>query len=366
MDDPSSQKPRIESIDTGCRILNTVEYKGRALYSRYNPAKAIENGIAQKTFLSGTLVVICSPVLWYGFEKLSEKLPENCTIMALEEDKALFELARHSLPEGVAFFLLSETKKIDEYVRALCKTGTVKRLARLDFSGGVYFAKDKYDYTIDALNNIITTFWKNRVTLIKFSRIYSKNFLRNLPQLEKHPMLDDVSKSVERPILVLAAGESLDALLSDDGRRKKLVNAFYIIAVDAALKPLLERGIEPDACVSMESQSVIKEAFIGAKSLHTTFFLDLCSCPGIRSCIGTNIVYFASRYEDSAFFDRLLQENIIPSYVPPLGSVGLAAVYIALTLRESEEVCILVGGGILVFPRDAHMRKALCRRLPAL
>ena len=291
-------------------------------------------------FLSGTLVIVCSPLLWYGIEKLKSLLPENCEIIALENDENLFELAMQNNSAKIPLFKLSEGEKLDSLVRSICRTGSIKRALKIDFSAGVSFSKEKFDFTVNAISEIIVTFWKNRITLVKFGRLFSKNFLRNIARLENSKTLEVVANTVSKPLLVLGAGEGLDSVPYSTFNP----NDFFIIAVDAALSPLLSRNIMPDAVVTMESQLAIEKAFLDAKNKNTLLFADLCARPESTKILGGNIIWFATKYADGTFFDNLKNEKIIKNFIEPMGSVGLAATYIALKLRSTSSIPVFVAG----------------------
>lgn len=347
-----NEKPRLVSTGQGFSFLNTVEYKGRLLYSKYNPSRAVESVIEKTDILPGTLVVLYSPLLWYGLEKLVSKLPEECSIIAIEADPELEILAREKLKESVhadkvSLFNLKNASVIEREIKALLSTGTIKRSIRIDFSAGVQFSKELYDYTALAIQDIVGTFWKNRITLAKFGRLFSKNLVSNLKKLSASYLIEDVEKTVERPLLVLGAGEGLDTIdWSKTDRR-----AFFILAVDAALAPLLSRGIVPDAVVGMESQVAIQKAYTGTEGMlrnsNILFFADLSSRHEIVDQMeqaNARTIFFASRYADGRFFDGLAEQGLLKNYILPMGSVGLAAFYIALRLRKSESVEIYAAG----------------------
>ena len=340
MNESVQEKPRLVSAGQGFSVLKTVEYKGRFLYSKYNPAKAIETYIDKMQVLSGTLIIACSPLLWYGIEKLKSLLPENCEIIALENDENLFELAMQNDSAGIPLFKLNEGEKIDSYVRSICKGGSIKRALKIDFSAGVNFSKEKFDFTVNAISEIIATFWKNRITLVKFGRLFSKNFLRNIARIEYTKTLEDVAKTVSKPLLVLGAGEGLDTLSYSSFSP----NDFFIITVDAALSPLLARNITPDAVVTMESQIAIEKTFLGAKNKNILLFADLCARPEATKILGGNIIWFATKYADGIFFDNLKKESVIRNFIEPMGSVGLAATYIALKIRSSSSIPVFIAG----------------------
>ena len=327
----------------GSRSLKTVEYKGRFLYSKYDPAKATESAIERLTILPGTLVLVCSPVLWYGYDKLESSMPADCQVLALEDDENLCELARQSAPQGVALFRLDQRNQIDSLVRRLCSTGKIKRALRVDFSAGVGFAKARYDFTVSAIAELIATFWKNRITLARFGRLFSRNFIRNTAELGSSCLIEDVARSVSKPIVVCGAGESLDSV--DFGTLKR--EEYFIIAVDAAFPALASRGVLPDAAVALESQVAIEKSYIGLaseiKERDITLIADLCSRNEVAALFPRK-VWVATRYSDAQFLDRLRQCGIVHHFAEPVGSVGLLAVGAALVLRSSSDVPVFVCG----------------------
>ena len=348
----------------GSRSLKTVEYKGRFLYSKYDPAKVTESAIEHLTILPGTLVLVCSPVLWHGYSKLESSMPADCQVLALEDDENLYELARQGAPQGVALLRLDQRNQIDSFVRKLCSTGRIKRSLRVDFSAGVSLAKSRYDFTAGAIAELIATFWKNRITLARFGRLFSRNFLKNTAHLGSSYLIEDVARCVSKPVLVCGAGESLDSvdfvsLVRDE---------FFIIAVDAAFPALSSRGVFPDAICALESQVAIEKSYIGLaheiKEHDITLIADLCSRNEVAALFHRK-VWVATRYADARFLDRLHQCGIVEHFAEPMGSVGLLAVAAALVLRSTPDVPVFVCGMDFAFSvgrthakgSEAHRRR---------
>ncbi|MBP5359644.1 MAG: DUF115 domain-containing protein [Treponema sp.] len=346
------EQPRILETGTGLSYSKTVEYKGRFLYSRYNPAKSILSLIERTELLPGTLVIIKSPCLFYGLTELSRKLPENCPIMALEADAGLFSIARTSLCDmgdeiPVQLFSADDLNEIDAYLRNLANSGDIKRILPLDFSGGAQFHADLYNRICLAAQEIISSFWKNRITIVKMGRLFSKNIFCNVQRLSTSLTLRDVSHTVSKPIIVCGAGESLDSTFSKmDGDLFNAVKSgkFFILAVDAALTSLLDRHIPVDAVVAMESQSAIQNAYIGSKDSRIPVFADLCSRPQIPAILNGPLIFYATRFASARYLDDLKEKGVIDSFIPPLGSVGLSATLVALYLRKSDSTRVYITG----------------------
>ncbi len=344
--------PRILDTGAGLSYSKTVEYKTRLLYSKYNPAKSILSLIERSEFLPGTLIILKSPCLFYGLAELIQKLPEHCPIIAVEYEAELFSLAKTSLSEinleeSIQLFSSNDLNSLDSYLRKTADSGDIKRVMPLDFSGGVQFNPEFYNTVCFAAQEIISSFWKNRITIVKMGRLFSKNIFCNLQSTSPSLTLGYVSRTVSKPIIVCGAGESLDSTFSDENKefiRNVKAGKFFILAVDAALSSLMDRGIPVDAVVVMESQSAIQNAFIGTKDSRIPLFADLCSRPQLPSILNGPVIHYATRYASARYLDDLKANSIIDSFIPPLGSVGLTATLIALYLRKNTSVRVYVTG----------------------
>lgn len=220
------EKPCTVTTARGFSVL----YKNRLLYSKYNPEKPIQTTIQSLHILPGTLLLCCSPCLWYGLADLMQKLPADCLIAACEADSALYEFEKNHLtnlkktlvlpdkrflflsPEQFAQFpfLLENPQQSDFLKIPLLRT--FKRIMRIDFSAGVQFNTALYNKVFTQCQSVISQFWKNRLTLVRFGRLYSRNLFQNLARLEKENSfpLETVFQSITKPIIVCGTGGSLE------------------------------------------------------------------------------------------------------------------------------------------------------------
>ncbi len=299
--------------------------------------------------LPGTIFLCVSPLLCYGVQELAERLPTDCLLIGVEADPALHELAAErakALPcaQNGTFVLErpEALRAVPEKISRLNK-GQYRRVIRLDMSGGAAFLAEFYDSLFEATRNAVSQFWKNRVTLVKFGRRYAKNILQNLSLVDKAKPLPRVQK----PILVLGAGES--ALQTILAIKREPTNAharerFYIIAVDAVLQTLRSLSLRPNAVICEESQDIIARAFTGCRAWYDTLFVSASACPQVARLCPQKNVFYTSLYEQTGFLLQLTESGILPNPIPPLGSVGLSAVKIALSIRADERIPVLVSG----------------------
>ncbi len=316
----------------------SVLYRNHYLYSKYNPSQSIKKIIEQTQFKPNTLILIFSPVLFYGFSELLKKISDNSFILAIETDITLFKFSQKYYEEknikDKSLFLNIKTNfefsKLFES-NSLPPLGLFRHVITLDFSSGVQFNRIQYDSFKQLADNFVSTFWKNRITLTKMGRLYAKNIFTNLKYISSSENL--IPKSVNRPIIVLGAGLSVEKVLPV---LSKEADRFFIIAVDAVTKTLLKSGIIPDKIVMVESQLANEKSFIGVAGSKLSVITDLTSRPNLGNLTQGKKSFFLSEYTKCNFIERLKNTGFISLFIPPLGSVGLVAIEIALFLRTQN------------------------------
>lgn len=355
--DISNNKPCLVETSQGF----SVSYNNKFLYSKYNPAKAIQNYIQNLEILPGSIFLCFSPVLNYGIKDLLEKLKENCLIITVELEKNLKEFSKETicnhpelnvesdsiieLTEDEIFNLpviLHKKKYITNQNKIFPSAGTFRRIIPLEMSSGTQFCKDIYNQLSQACTNSIMSFWANRITLTKFGRRYSKNYFTNLKILSKTCPISSFISKINKPIIVFGAGESF---LDGINFIKNYPNQYYILCVDTALQPLIKHGLIPDGVFIEEAQFVISKAFIGSLKYNFQIFSGLSALPEINQKIDfSRLSYFTTLYTDSDFLNKKENESFLPQKNNPFGSVGLTAVYYALQFRKDTKIPVYFCG----------------------
>ena len=359
------EKPCLVSTERGF----SLSYQGRFLCSKYAPDRAILGTIQNLTILPGTLIIASSPALWLGLNALLEKLPEKCFILGLEFDKELHEFAdselkkiienidsadKESFLSKVALLPYSDndyivnilsgedfpSKKADFSI--LPHISTFRRALSLEMSAGSQFNKEKYLASASLAENTIASFWKNRITLTKLGRLYSRNLFKNLGNLPDTIDVRKLFRTVSQPIFLFGAGESIEETLENIPLSQ--LEKCFIIAVDAAAPTLKAHGLRIDALVAVEGQLAIEKAYIGSCANKALFIADITSRPQVTRHTQKAVTFFASKYTDASFFKNLSNKKFFPPTVPPLGSVGLTALHIASLLRRDHNIPIFVSG----------------------
>ena len=172
-----------------------------------------------------------------------------------------------------------------------------------------------------------------------FGRLWVRNFLKNLHS--RHTGRDIAGYRIHGPVVVVGAGCSLE---EEIGSLQVLQERCVIITVDSALPVLCAQGIVPDIVVVTEAQSRNIGDFIGCLARpqggwrgrggrEVLVVADMCSHPSItRVTAAGGLAMYSSQFGDVGLLGYCSENNLLPMQIPPLGSVGVAALHIALKL----------------------------------
>ena len=360
------EKPCLVSTERGF----SVSYNGRFLYSKYAPERAVLGAVQNLTILPSTLIIAFSPVLWHGLFALLEKLPENCFVLGVEFDEQLHEFAKNELEKRL--FPQMQNAELSKFLNRVAllpfedndyivnilsgenfpsknaqaeiipHISTFRRAIPIEMSAGTQFNTEKYRDFASLAENTIASFWKNRITLTRLGRLYSRNLFKNLAHLPSALDFKALAHTIDRPIFVFGAGESMEETIQTIPASE--LEKCFILAVDAASPALKAHGLRIDAIVAVEGQLAIEKAYIGGSAQNAILIADITSRPQVTRHTQKAVAFVASKYTDAIFFKTLSQKSFFSPVIPALGSVGLSAVSIATLLRKDVNVPIFLTG----------------------
>jgi len=326
---------------------------GKTLLSAVDPSGRAERAAKSIPVKERTLYFCPSPLYGYGLScflsRLETEAPDSA-VLCIEADPELFDLASQNIDSSTAsnklFHLTNICGSEDVYslVRGKWGARAFRRVEILRLTGGWQLFPELYDSICDSLRREIAADWSNALTLAKMGRLYIRNALRNLPLVLKYPSVQELSFDCA-PILVLGAGPSLDETL--DALTAKYADiiaspekrSFKIICVDTCLGALKERNIVPDLAVILESQHWNINDFLTCRGWKVNAVIDLSSLPAsVNILSGENFIFFTP-WTQLKIFERLKSTGLLPSVVPPLGSVGLTAVELSRRLTTGKIIC---------------------------
>ncbi len=351
--------PRLSEAGRGWNVT----YRGRSLYAHSDPEGSAQKRVRPLSIQPGTLILIPSPLLFHGISELLRILPADCHVLAVEADQALMALTIEHAPDALLAdprITLIRTDRPEGAAAVLETLGTwrFRRCTLVPLNGGFSLYPDRYRSIHTALEECISTYWQNRMTLIFMGRLLVRNLFENLPLVPDSRMLSELR--VDRPIVVAGAGESLEHGIR---RFRDVRDRICLVAADTALPVLLEAGIEPDLIVMLEAQAANLQDFIGSEGIRSALVCDIASYPGIVRRFPGRRYFFSSRFGSIRLLDRLADAALLPDPIPPLGSVGVAALQIALSAGDASGLPIFLTGLDFAYtPGKPHAKGAPSHR----
>jgi len=315
-------------VDTGRGL--SIRYGGKWLYSSRDPLAAPVAAARSADVMPDTLYVVPSPCLCYGVRELAERLPDSSAVLLIEADEGLAAIARRSLDEtGADGAVASPTDCVDAY-KALERGVTPRRFRRavtVRLSAGRALHEEAYRRSLAAIDADISIRFRNRLSLVRMGRLWTKNVISNLGSMDWESVGPLSSRG--RPVVACGAGPSLDSAIPALRRLGKRV---FTLACDTAAGALAKAGVVPDAVVCLEGQVYNLEDFLPLDGAPSRLVVDLTSHPSSYRAASGPLTLTLSEYTESAFLGRLKAAGLPITAVPPLGSVGVLAIRVAREL----------------------------------
>jgi hypothetical protein len=133
-------------------------------------------------------------------------------------------------------------------------------------------AREFHEASVRALSvagRIVSGVRENAAARRRFAGPYLRNVLTNLPAIVSEGDVDSLAGLASGvPIVVVAAGPSLDANLAD---LRRLAGESVLICVNTALRSLLTAGLEPHLVVGVDAGPANVRHFDGLPSCERTF-----------------------------------------------------------------------------------------------
>ena len=321
-------EPRL--VDTGRGF--TVTYRGKSLYSPADPrAAAVRRAESLAAALEPrTLLFVPSLGLGYGLPELLDMLPESCHILCIEVDERLFKLAVTQGPplprsSGLTIIRADRPEQAAAVVHRL-GPWRFRRVVTVHLCAGYQWRRRTYLQLQQTIETEIRLYWQNKLTLMAMSRLWLGNLVTNLRHVPAQGDILDLATG--RPLLVCGAGPSLEGSFPWIRRVRERV---VLVAVDTALPVLAAAGLPPDWVFTLDAQLYTLADFLPYREPRMKILRDLTSNPRCLRLF-PELYFFSTRFHPLRLFDRLEAASILPTPLPPRGSVGVSAVEAALAL----------------------------------
>jgi hypothetical protein len=338
--------------------------EGPVLYSGEKPlqhprqprSRAVETA-RRARIENQTLVFVPSPLFGYGLEALLEKLPPESRILCVEHDEQLMAASAGRFPPRLAgdprlaYIRAANFRQVCAFTEERFGLHLFRRVATVTLTRGYSLFPDFYRGLAAALLDMIQSYWRNRMTSLRLGRLWMGNLFTNIALLPACRPVTQVSFA--RPVVVAGAGESLERHLDFLCAHR---DDFALVCVDTALNVLRKAGLSPDLIIIAEAQFANIYDFAGLDDWSIPVAADLSSYPGIlRRFTGPRYV-FLSRFADLAWFSGAQAKGVLPPFIPPLGSVGVMALYLACRAAAEEFPVFLAGMDLRYEAGKPHAR----------
>lgn len=296
------------------------------LYSRYAPKRTAERAALAVELTEDTLYVLESPCFMYGVDRILERLPPGSAVIGVELVPELLGLALESASEfaGDPRYALASSGDPSTVAAQARALGAFRRVAAINLNQGNALAQEGYARILAALNEDISIFWRNRVSLMRMGRLWTRNLFSNLGALDWSRASAPARRS--GPVVVCGAGPSLDLALPF---LRSLDAGVHVMACDTASGALARAGVRVDSVVCLEAQIYNVADFLPLGDRRVDAYVDLSTHPSSFRALGGPLTVLSSRWADCALLDRLSAAGLPLTTVPPLGSVGVLALHLA-------------------------------------
>ncbi|MCX7788310.1 MAG: DUF115 domain-containing protein [Spirochaetes bacterium] len=351
--------PRLEPRPGGTNIF----YKGKFLYHEQSPEEHTRTRAISVSLPEKAIILVPSPLVGYGMKELLQRLPSSSHLVCIEKDQFLMEITlRYMVPQiqqdpRVSFIRTDSIPALIEYLGKKIDWKRFRKILLVPLNRGYILYRSFYDEVEKQLFLYLERILRNRLTTIRLGNRWMSNLFQNLVYLPNATPVTELR--IQKAPLVLGAGESLEDRFE---WIKKVRDAVYLISVDTALPFLSSVGIRPDLVVSVDAQAINLQDFLALPFQGIPLVADLTVFPGILRIWKGPIYLFLSQFEPLRWFEDPQNAAVLPPMLPPLGSVGNIALYIACTCSFPSLPVLCLGMDFHYVPGKPHARGTYTHR----
>lgn len=337
--------------------LPLLTWRGRKVRSPDDGPESSARKVPEAPLRPGSLFFVPSPLEGWGLDVLLDRLPDDGAVVVYDHDPDLEQLCRERWDDFMGsrirdprlFRLETDTEAAVQQLFSRLPLPRLRRCLFLSLNGAWLPHSQRYREIFARLDQGLARWWSNRVTEIHLGPLWVRNFFDNLnsPRFPGSPWPD----WGDDPILVCGAGISLEVALPTIEPQRQ---SWRILAADTALPVLKALGIRPDGAVCVESQHANLRDFAGWLGADVPLFADLTSLAATSRIFGPQPHWFISEFSSIQLWNRWPWDRV--PRLPPLGSVGVVAAWIAWKLTRGPVV--LAGLDFSFPPGKTHAREA--------
>lgn len=292
----------------------TAIYKGLYLHSKHNPKREASKQAAQ--IKKADLIVLGGFGLGYQCEEVIRSYPKTAVVVIEPDREIFFEALKYrDLSDLIRNCNINFAVGEDfSYIKNFFIPGKVKSISLLTLTARVNSNSDYFINLKECIDTYLERIKVNRNTLFKFGKLWVKNQCKNIPYMGYKNDLNKVfNKFTNIPGIIVSAGPSMELIIP---HLKEIKDRFVILAVDTALKSLLDEGLEPDFVMSIDSQYWNSRHLTGAECKKTILIADSSIQSGGLRPFKNRVFFTKSSFPLGRYFES------VRSSLPKIASGG--------------------------------------------
>jgi len=234
--------PSVRLSDAGGRSIT--------LHSAVDPLREAQRLVASQYKPGTNTCLVYGFGLGYHLDALIEKLPDNASVLVVEPQVSIFNLAlfvrdlsRLFANRNIFWAVGEDIYQVPAHFGEVFRVTSIEGFSIITHNPSIRLCGDYFNI-LDALcRKWIVAVGGNFLTNVQAVRKYLSNTLENIMAVAKHPPIKKLFGRFRNvPALVVSAGPSLDRNLD---LLRVLEHSALLICVDTSLGPLYRSGIRP-------------------------------------------------------------------------------------------------------------------------
>lgn len=313
-----------------------------------------------------------APVILLGMgsglylKKLIENTDETVNVILYEPSVSIFlktieevDLSKEIESRPIAFIIEGMNEKgFDNVIGKLISIETVEFLKQRIHPNYRELFPEKILEIMKKIEKRTSSIFITQNTGVKFSTHSARNQLQNLKYLVEGYNTKRLCEAIPHdvPAILVAAGPSLNKNIQD---LKKAKNRAFILAVDTAVKPLLNAGIIPDAFITIDAKKPLKLVEVDAIRDVPVIAPILANTEILEQQRGKKIFYF-----DGTMLPKLIymMAGKVLYDVNTGGSVACSG--FSLLYKMGFSTIILVGQDLAYTDNKSHADGTFAEKMP--
>ncbi len=259
-----------------------VENRKISIHSKFDPVREAERFMGEINTEKHNLFIVFGFGFGFHLEVLLDKIGPGSRVLVVEKDISLFSeaLKRRDLAG-----LLGDTRLMilvdpaEDEISGKLRGLSSKSVSFITHRGSHQAYPGYYANMLEISRSYLSTKDVNIATLAKFEKIWCSNIARNINIFGRSPGVNEFyGKFRGVPAVVAGAGPSLpESFPFLRENRERMI----IVAVDTSYRMLVNNGIEPHFCLSVDPQVVNARYFEGCGESGTILVYEPSVHPSV-------------------------------------------------------------------------------------